>query len=140
MRKTVLVVIGSLLVVAGGVMLVLPGPGLIVIAAGLAVLASAGVLWAARLLVRARERLPDPRPPTDDNAPTGLVNNAMTHLDTAMEELEAVEQVAEEDRLAREKRHREQLVTTDENARGPEAVQDLQADVLRHGSDHPNMR
>lgn len=140
MRKTVLVVIGSLLIVAGAAMLVLPGPGLVVIAAGLAVLASAGVLWAARLLVRARERLPDPAPSEGQDRQPRLVDNAVTHLDTAMGELEAVERVAEEDRRAREERHREQLVTTDENARGPEAVQDLQADVLRRGSDHPNVR
>ncbi len=109
MRKTVLVVIGSVLIVAGIAMLALPGPGLLVIAVGLLVLASAGVLWAARLLVRARQRLPDPAP---DEEEAGFVDTAVHQIDEKMEQLDAVEQIAEEDRQAREERHREDLVTT----------------------------
>ncbi len=138
MRKTYLVIAGSVLIVAGAAMLVLPGPGVVVIAAGLAVLASAGVLWAARLLVRALERLPE-APTNDEDA--GLVGTAVHHLDESIAELEAVEQVLEEDRLAREERHREQLVTTDDEYReGQSAAESLRVSHVRDAPDYHNPR
>lgn len=138
MRKTYLVVAGSVLIVAGVAMLALPGPGVLVIAAGLAVLASAGVLWAARLLVRARQRLPES---PKDTKESGFVGGAVHRLDETMEELEAVEQVLEEDRQTREERHRERLVTTDEEYReGEAAAQDLRVSHVRNAPDYHNPR
>lgn len=141
MRKTGLTVVGSLLVVAGLVMLVAPGPGVLVIAIGLAVLASAGVVWAARLLVRTRERLPDPPDSAPDEDP-GMVGAAMGRLDDAMDDLEAVQQVEQEDEAARERQHHEDLVTTDEAVQeGTVASSEMQARVVRDaGGDPPPTR
>lgn len=134
MRKTYLVIAGSLLIAAGLAMLALPGPGVVVIALGLTVLASAGVLWAAKLLVRARERLPDPEEEADD---TGLVGTAVSHIDDRMENMEAVEVVKEQDRKAREKAHREDLVTSDrEYVEGGQAAQELRARDIADAADH----
>lgn len=49
---------GTLLCLLGLALLVLPGPGLVVLAMGLVLLA-VDVPWAARLLERVRERLPE---------------------------------------------------------------------------------
>lgn len=138
MRKTYLVIAGSILIVAGAAMLALPGPGVLVIAAGLAVLASAGVLWAARLLVRARERLPESPDEADD---TGFVGHAVHQLDQTIGELEAVERVLEEDHQAREERHRERLVTTqDEYLEGETAAESLRVSHVRDAPDYHNPR
>ncbi len=139
MRKTGLTILGSLLVVAGLVMLVAPGPGVLVIAIGLAVLASAGVVWAARLLVRARERLPDPDPePAEDADETGMVDEAVGRLDDAMGDMDAVQQVEEEDRQARERALEEALVTTDDAVHdGAEEARDLQARIVHEAGGEP---
>lgn len=125
MRKTYLVILGSVIILAGLAMLVLPGPGVIVILIGLAVMASAGVLWAARLLVRTRERLPDPVP--DDKAEDSrLVHTAIARIDEHIEEMEAVEIVREQDRVVQEQRFEEDLVTTERDViPGAEAVEEI---------------
>ncbi|MBY5161969.1 PGPGW domain-containing protein [Salsipaludibacter albus] len=150
MRKTVLTIIGSLLIVAGLAMLALPGPGLLVIAIGLAVLASAGVMWAARLLVRARERLPESSTAADDRATQevddgeaqpGMVHEAVGRLDDAMADLEAVQQVEEEDRQERERQHEEALVTTDEAVQdGAARSRDMQARIVHEAGGEPPAR
>ena len=149
MRKTVLTIVGSLLIIAGLAMLALPGPGLLVIAIGLAVLASAGVMWAARLLVRARERLPESASraddqatrEADDDAPPGMVHEAVGRLDDAMADLEAVKQVEEEDRQERERQHEEALVTTDEAVQdGAAQSRDMQARIVHEAGGEPPAR
>lgn len=125
MRKPVLVVTGTVLVLAGFAMLALPGPGLVVIAIGLAMFASAGVMWAARVLVRARQQLPDPDAEPGEST---MVDTALDRLDEQMDDLEAVQEVHEEDRRRRERRYREQLVTTDDHhVDGHDAVDHVQA-------------
>lgn len=52
------VVVGSIVLLAGIMMLALPGPGLVVTAIGLAIL-STEVPFAARLLEKVRERIPE---------------------------------------------------------------------------------
>lgn len=110
MRKTYLVILGSVIVLAGLAMLLLPGPGLIVIALGLTTLASAGVLWAARLLVRTRDRLPDAQ---DGSGKPGFGQTMLIAIDRRMGRISAVREVRRQDRLAREAAWREALVTTD---------------------------
>ncbi len=125
MRKTYLVVLGSVIVVAGLAMLLLPGPGLLVIALGLTTLASAGVLWAARLLVRTRDRLPDAE---DGSGKPGLGKTMLISIDRRMGRISAVREVRRQDRLAREAAWREQLVTTDlDTLPGSQSVDDIKA-------------
>ena len=130
MRKTYLVVLGSVIIAIGLAMLVLPGPGLLVIAVGLTVLASAGVLWAARLLIRTRERLPVPEASEKNE---GLVGQAVSRIDERMEKLEAVEQVREQEKEANEEAWKEALVTSDaDHIPGERSRENLQA---QHGHD-----
>lgn len=57
-RKLVVLIIGVTLLLLGAAMLVLPGPGTVVIFFGLALLATEFV-WAARLLLRVKEKARD---------------------------------------------------------------------------------
>lgn len=56
-RRTIRICVGSAVLLVGVVLVVLPGPGLLVVALGLGLLAR-DVVWAERLLVRLRRRLP----------------------------------------------------------------------------------
>lgn len=133
MRKTYLVVLGSLIIVVGLAMLPLPGPGSVVILGGFAVMASAGVLWAARLLVRTRERLPDP---ADEPVQPNLFRRAIIRIDRHMERIEAVEVVREQDRVTREERFQEDLVITLDDEHPGEPVEEALATEVSLPPEH----
>jgi uncharacterized protein (TIGR02611 family) len=70
------VLVGSVVLLAGLMMMVLPGPGLVVTAIGLAIL-STEVPFAARLLEKVRERIPEDE---DGNVSTWVIVVSCTGL------------------------------------------------------------